>query len=166
MAKPINRIVRNKPLEQQTADSERQYTREEVEQLLIENRILKNTTGLLTAELIELWNRWKNEPVQEEPIEQPEGSNYDKLLRILEATYNKYNDMWGFANSLQDTIGELKYFWTRIDEEKINADKNFTPTEIKLEIIPPSEMMIDDNEVIEPFLIIDYLEKRYEKYTK
>lgn len=129
--------------------------------------ILDSIKGIETSELESLWRKYKDRPTIKRVTPVTKLSNYDTVINILDNFVREYEEHFiGWYKDAWRYLPGIKYFWQRLDREKLNADENFIPKEIEMHVFPPSDWIIDDVFHMLPEDMEEYLYKLYDEYMR
>lgn len=107
--------------------------------------VITSQKGISTEELLNLWEVYKDIPTLKPVQPQPKQDNYTTALNMLKVFVADFKDVFiGWYEDAWRYLPEIEYFWQRIDKDKINADKNFFPYDIRITRFGDSDYIVDD----------------------
>jgi len=127
--------------------------------------IIESARGIETQELERLWEKYQNAPVIIKRKPTPKLSNFETVKKILDNFVEEFQEYFvGWYRDAWRYVPEIKYFYQRLDKDKINSDKKFSAKEVNVFFQPPSDWSVNDQFQMAPEDVPDYLMKLYDEY--
>lgn len=157
----------------ETKSSNKSMPRANLSRRLKRAGLIQTIRGKTTKELENMWSKYekeqKNEKKETTAKIVKQSNNFTKVTQSLEHFTREYEEFFLEEMSWRGAwryLNELKYFYQRLDENKINSEKDFIVRPLVLIRELPSHWWVNDERDLQPEFMIDYLKVLYQPYLK